>query len=136
MIESPEKSSQQIGRESLEALQRYLEALRVEGKGLPSRNGKISPSAIALAIGLDRQALYKNPHCRALLERAAQELGLASIESREGRLPKDDGKDQRIQALETKVASLLAEVHGLRSRLAQFRHIEAHLIVTGRRVIP
>ena len=136
MIEGPEKSSQQIGRESLEALQRYLEALRMQGKGLPSRNGKISPSAIALAVGLDRQTLYKNPHCRALLESATQELGLSGIESREHRLSKDDGKDQRIQALETQVASLQAEVHGLRNRLAQFRHIEAHLIETGRRVIP
>ena len=135
MIESPEKSSQQIGRESLEALQCYLEALRLEGKGLPSRNGKISPSAIALAVGIDRQTLYKNAHCRALLESATQELGLSGIESREHRLSKDDGKDQRIQALETKVAVLQAEVHGLRSQLAQFRHIEAHMVQSGRRVV-
>jgi len=130
------KSGQQLGAENIVKLEQYLLLLRTEGRGLPSRTGKVSTSAVAMAAGVDRQSLYKNPHCRALLESAAQELGLAGIESRENRLPKDDGKDQRIQALETQVASLQAEVHGLRSRLAQFRHLEAHLIETGRRVIP
>lgn len=131
-----EKSGQQIGQDNVSALETYVRGLQTEGKGLPSRNGKISISAIAMASGVDRQSLYKNPHCRVLLENAAQELGLAGIESREGKPSKDDGKDQRIQALETQVAVLQAEVHGLRRQLAQFRHIEAHMVETGRRVIP
>jgi hypothetical protein len=131
-----EQSGQEKGKGNVIALEIYLQGLRAEGKGLPSRNGKVSASAIALATGMDRQSLYKNPHCRALLELAAQEMGLAGIEARDVPQAKDDGKDQRIQALEAKVASLTAEVHGLRRQLGQFKHIEAHLVATGRRVIP
>lgn len=134
--ESQAKSGQQIGQDYVAALEAYLQALRTEGKGLPSRNGKVSMSAIALAAGVDRQSLYKNPNCRALLETAAQEMGLSGIEAREAPAPKDDGKDQRIQTLEAQVASLQAEVHGLRRQLVRFSHIENHMIETGRRVIP
>ncbi|BDU71420.1 DUF6262 family protein [Mesoterricola silvestris] len=130
------KSSQKVGQESQAALETYIQRLKAEGKGLPGRNGKISASAIALAACVDRQSLYKNPHCRAMLEAAAQEMGLAGIEARDMPLAKDDGKDQRIQTLETQVASLTAEVHGLRARLAQYGHIEAHMVATGQRVIP
>jgi AcrR family transcriptional regulator len=130
------RSGQQIGQEYLAALETYLTGLKSEGKGLPSTKGKVSTAAIALAAGIDRQSLYKNPRCRALLEQAAQEMGLAGIEVRDAATPKDDGKDQRIQALEARVATLTAEVHGLRAKLAQFGHIEAHMAATGRRVIP
>lgn len=133
---STPRNGQQIGQEYTATLEAYLQGLRAEGKGLPARNGKVSTSAVALAAGVDRQSLYKNPHCRALLEQAAQEIGLAGIEARDAAIPKDDGKDQRIQTLEAQVASLTAEVHGLRRQLAQFGHIDAHLVATGRRVIP
>jgi hypothetical protein len=63
-------------------------------------------------------------------------MGLSGIECKDGVMTKDDGKDKRIQSLETLVASLQAEVHGLRRQLAQFGHIEAHMAATGRRVIP
>ena len=132
----PGKSGQQVSRENQATLEAYLDALRTQGKGLPSRGGKISTSAIALAAGIEKQSLYKNPHCRALLEAAVQDMGLAGIEARDVSLTKDDGKDQQIQALEAKVASLTAEVHGLRAKLAQFSHIDSHVIATGRRVIP
>jgi AcrR family transcriptional regulator len=130
------KSGQQVGQSYVAALETYLQALRAEGQGLPAKGGKVSTSAIALAAGVDRQSLYKNPTCRALLEAAAQEMGLAGIEAKNVAIAKDDGKDQRIQTLEARVAALTAEVHGLRRQLAQFGHIEAHLTATGRRVIP
>jgi len=132
----PGKGGQQVGQAYVAALEIYLQGLRGEGKGLPARGGKVSTSAIALAAGVDRQSLYKNPSCRALLESAAQEMGLAGIESRDMAMTSDDGKDKRIQSLETMVASLQAEVHGLRRQLVQFGHIEAHMTATGRRVIP
>lgn len=130
------QSGKQIGAEYVKLLSNYLDALRAESKGLPSRKGKVSTSAIALASGVDVQSLYKNPQCRAMLEAAASEMGLAGIEVRDVAVPKEDGKDQRIQILEAQVASLTAEVHGLRRQLAQFGHIEAHMVATGRRVIP
>ena len=95
------KSSQQIGQESVEALKRYLDALKADGQGLPTRNGKVSVSVVALALGTDRQTLYKNSACRELLDQAAQELGFQGIEAR-ANLPstKEDAKTQRIQVLE------------------------------------
>jgi hypothetical protein len=131
-----DKSGHEKGRENVIALETYIQGLRDGGKGLPARNGKVSASAIAFATGVDRQSLYKNSTCRALLEAAAQEMGLSGIEAREVPITTDDGKDQRIQTLEAQVASLQAEVHGLRKQLAQFRHIENHMVATGRRVIP
>jgi len=131
------KSSQQIGQESVEALQFYLDSLKAAGQGLPARNGKVSVSAVALAMGTDRQTLYKNSGCRALLESAAQELGIQAIDARASRSATlDDAKTQRIQVLELQVASLQAEVEGLRRKLRSFAHIEEHLVESGRRVIP
>ncbi|MBP1625925.1 MAG: hypothetical protein H6Q00_400 [Holophagaceae bacterium] len=130
------KSGKQISQEYIETLKNYLDTLRANGTGLPSRNGKISTSAIALAAGIDRQSLYKNPHCRALLEAAAGEMELCGIGTHKPTSSMDDGKDQRIQTLEAQIATLTAEVYGLRAKLAQYGHIEAHMVTTGRRVIP
>jgi len=131
------KSGKQIGDEYAETLTRYLEALKIEGRGIPSRGGKVSAKAVALASGVDTQSLYKNVKCRAMLESAAQELGLAPIESREVNSPtKDDAKDRRIQTLEARNATLQAEVEGLRQKLRHYVHFEEHMISTGRRVIP
>ena len=130
------KSGRQVGAEYTEALLTYLEALRQEGKGLPARAGKVSVAAVALASGVDQQSLYKNPRCRELLELAAQELGLQAIVARaSGPSTKDDAKTQRIQVLEAQVATLKAEVDGLRRQLSRYAHIEQHMVETGRRVI-
>ncbi len=128
------RSGQQLGVENVAAVERYLDALKVDGKGLPSRNGKLSMSAVALASGVATQNLYKNPRCRELLEKAAQGLGLSPIGREDGQA-KDDPRDRRIQSLEARIASLQAEVEGLRSKLRRFAHIEQHMVETGRRVI-
>lgn len=129
------KSGQQLGAENARAIERYLDSLKADGKGLPSRNGKVSMSAVALATGVAIQNVYKNPACRSMLERAAQELGLAPIGHENGHA-KDDSRDRRIQSLEARIATLQAEVEGLRSKLRRFAHIEQHMVETGRRVIP
>ena len=131
------RSGKQIGADYVDMLTNYLEALRTDGKGLPSRNGKVSTPAVALACGVDRQSLYKNDRCRELLERAAQELGLQAIETRAtGPATQDDTRIQRIQVLESQVSSLQAEVEGLRRKLRNYVHIEEHMVATGRRLIP
>lgn len=134
--EQSRRSGKQIGEEYLQALEHYLISLRAEGQGLPAKNGKVSLSAVALASGVDRQSLYKNPRCRELLEQAAQELGLSAIGTRSPGAASDDAKDRRIQTLETQNASLRAEVEGLRQKLRRYAHIEEHMMETGRRVIP
>lgn len=103
------RSGAQLGAENAAALERYLDALRKDGKGLPSRDGKVSIQAVAMVSGVGAQNLYKNPRCRELLEQAAQELGLARIGREEGQA-KDDPRDRRIQSLEARIASLHAEV--------------------------
>ena len=131
------RSGQQLGAENVTAVERYLDALKEDGKGLPARAGKVSVAAVALASGVDQQNLYKNPRCRELLEEAAQKLGLQAIEARAtGPITKDDAKTQRIQVLESQVATLQAEVEGLRRKLRSFAHLEEHMVETGRRVIP
>lgn len=129
------KSGPQLGAENTAAMEHYLDALKAEGLGLPSRGGKVSIAAIALASGVASQNLYKNPACRSMLEKAAQELGLSPIGREEGQA-KDDPRDRRIQSLESRIASLQAEVEGLRSKLRKFTHIERHMVESGRRVIP
>ena len=129
------RSGQQLGAENAAALERYLDALRADALGIPSKNGKVSIAAVSLASGVAALSLYKNPSCRELLEKAAQELGLAPIGREEGKA-KDDPRDRRIQSLEARIASLQAEVEGLRSKLRRFAHIEQHMVETGRRVIP
>jgi len=130
------KNGQQLGAENVAALDRYLESLRQAGSGIPAKNGKVSYAAVALASGVSLQNLYKNPQCRERIELAAQDIGLVGIEARNIGAPKDDGKDYRIQCLEAKVAALTGEVYGLRRQLAQYGHLEAHIVATGRRVIP
>lgn len=129
------RSGQQLGAENVAALERYLDALRVDALGIPSKNGKVSIAAVSLASGVAALNLYKNPACRSMLEQAAQELGLAPIGREEGQA-KDDPRDRRIQSLEARIASLQAEVEGLRSKVRRFVHIEQHMVETGRRVIP
>lgn len=135
-MSQPQKNGQQLGAENIALLTSYLAALRADGLGLPSRNGKASILAISLASGVATQNLYKNPRCRELLEQAAQELGLQAIEARAtGPTTKDDARTQRIQVLETQVATLKAEVEGLRRQLSRYAHIEQHMVETGRRVV-
>lgn len=130
------KNGQQIGAEYLRALEHYIGSLRAAGLGLPAKGEKVSIAAVALASGVDRQSLYKNPHCRERLEQAAQELGLTAIGTRSFEATLDDAKDRRIQLLEARNAALQAEVEGLRKKLRQLAHIEQHIVETGRRVIP
>ena len=53
----------------LEAIQAYLDALRLAGETLPrSTNGRPNRLAIAKACGIHRNFLYKRPQLMALLE--------------------------------------------------------------------
>lgn len=53
----------------LEAIQCYLNALRLAGQALPrSTNGQPSKLAIAKACGIHRNVLYNRPELMALLE--------------------------------------------------------------------
>jgi Family of unknown function (DUF6262) len=122
------------GAENAARVRTYLENLEAVGRGLPERDGKPNMSAIALAAGVDRQVLYKNPAARVAVEEAATRLGLEAFEPRATQ-PVRDLRDQRILKLEQENASLKAENSELRRRLRQLEHMESHMAETGRRVV-
>ncbi|RIY03768.1 hypothetical protein D3218_03260 [Aureimonas flava] len=103
---------------------------------LPVRGGKLHVQAIADAAGIDRQTLYKNASCRALIEAAAARVGAdavakggpAALDPEHARL------ERRVSELERANAALRVEVTELRSRLRRLAHVEEHLTETGRLV--
>ena len=130
-------SGAEIGRLNAERLRVYIEALKAEGKPLPSRAGKPNLSAIALACEFDRQVLYKNPACRELLAQATAEGMLRPPDSRpNSSFSETAALEAKILKLEQRDAARKAEVEELRKRLRQLQHVEEHLIETGRRIIP
>lgn len=131
-------SGRDIGDGHVEALRNYLGGISASGGGLPHRGGKVHLTAVAKACGFNREVLYQNPRCKALLTEAATSLGLAASELRpEGAGNVDTAAlERRISQLERQNASLYAEVHDLRRRLRQFQGIEAVMTASGRRVIP
>jgi hypothetical protein len=128
--------SREIGSEHVAALRSYIEGLRTKGEGLPSRGGKLNISAVALACGFNREVIYQNPHCRALIQEAAKTIGLRGVECREEQVDAGNVRlERRITQLEQQNAALVAEVYELRRRLEQLRHIE-EMLEEGKRVIP
>jgi hypothetical protein len=131
-------SGRDIGDAHVEALQTYLSKLRGANVALPHRGGKVHLTAVAKACGFNREVLYQNPRCKALLAEAAANLGLTALETRADvdSKPETAALERRITQLERHNASLYAEVHELRRQLRQFQAIEAVLTESGRRVIP
>ena len=123
------------GKENVQRLEAYLQALGQAGRPLPARDGKPNMSAIALACGFDRGVLYSNADAKVAIEQAAESLGLAAYEAPQERSPADDHRDRRIMKLEQENATMRAENIELRRRLKQLEHVEAHMIETGRRVV-
>jgi hypothetical protein len=120
-----------LGAENVRKLTAYLAGI----DALPARGGKANMTAIAVAAGVDRQALYKNPDCRKLLNDAIAQKGLAGIEDR----PEEDREklalERKITDLQKKNDSLYAEVHELRRQLKRYQNIE-QMLEQGKRIIP
>lgn len=71
------QSGRIIGQQHTEALKEHLESL----SALPVRGGKLNATALAKGCGFDRQVLYKNPQCRALIEDRLNKEGLPPLAS-------------------------------------------------------
>jgi len=124
------RSGGEIGTENVEKLQRYLASI----DALPARGGQVNVTAVAVAAGIDRQVVYKNPECRRLLEEAVTDKGLRGIEERPVQILDEDRVrlERRVSELERANAALVAENAELRAKLRRYGHIDAHLIETGR----
>jgi transposase-like protein len=126
------KSGKEIGSENVEKLRAYIDSI----DALPARNGKVHVTAIAEAVGIDRQALYKNPAAKQLLEEAVAQKGLRGLSSREDQGDAQAARlEQKITELEQKNSALQGENYELRRQLAKLRHVES-LLEEGKRVIP
>ena len=123
-----------LGAENAVRVRTYLSNLEASGRGLPERDGKPNMSVIALAAGVDRQVLYKNPAVKAAIEESAARLGLDVYEPHTDQAVRDL-RDQRILQLEQENAAFKAENSDLRRRLRQLEHMESHMAETGRRVV-
>lgn len=133
------KSGAELGREHAARLGDYLAST----DRIPSRSGRPNMTEIARACGFDRQVLYKNPACVALIEAAVAERGLDPKESRgfnEGSDWVPAGKlreaEKRNSALEKKVSELRARIIGLEATLRRREIVDEELIARGRRSAP
>lgn len=118
--------------DNLARLEKYLASV----ESLPAQGGKVSVAAIAIAAGIDRQVLYRNPRAKALLDAAVADKELVGIEARYTGNQSDAEKalERQVCGLESRNAALMAENADLRARLRRFEHIE-EMAVLGKRVI-
>jgi hypothetical protein len=125
--------SRKKAQENIDSLRAYLDSVNA----LPAQGGKVSIAAVATAAGIDRQALYRNPTAKTLLDSAVFEKGLVGIEPRASgdRSEAEKALERQVRALEARNAALMAENADLRSRIRKFEHIE-QMTVEGKRVIP
>jgi hypothetical protein len=128
-----------VGAEHVKRLTTYIERVASAGCGLPSKNGRVNNSAVALACGFNRSVLYQNPAARELLQETVTKLGLKAMVIHPKVVPVDT-RDQEILKLqqdklklEQENANLKAEVFALRRANRKLEHIEALMVETGRR---
>lgn len=135
------KSGSALGRKNAARLEDYLASI----DHLPVRAGRINVTAVARACGFDRQVLYTNPACRALLKAAAsKERGVGGeatqsvLSGEESMVPlkKLREAERRVGTLEKKVSELRARIVGLETRLRRQDTIENELIARGLRAMP
>lgn len=148
IAERQNKSGQEIARENVEKVQKYLDDLKLHEKRLPSRYGKPNWTKIASECGLkDRGIFYDNDTARALVEQAVSDIGLETQEAGSKRAAyteqRLDVSERNVQRLTEKLAVVTAEkeelnreVKTLKERLRQYEVIEEVMTTNGRRFIP
>ena len=125
-------SGQEVGRRHAERLRSYLDRTPT----LPTYRGKPNVRAVAKECGFSSTAvIYDNPTCRSLWEARLADAGAAGIETQIERSEAAqliDGLRAELSSVREYLTSLQAENRALRERLIKLRHIEAHLLATGR----
>mgnify|MGYP003628579113 CR=1 FL=1 len=133
-----------MAREYLARLDYYIS----QSVTLPLHGGRVNATAVAAACRFDRQVLYKNKKCRALLEAAALKQGVAFIEAKDTAfdgssatremVPAAELREvqKRVTALEKRLYEMTARNAAISARLRQQLMIEDELIASGRRSRP
>jgi hypothetical protein len=133
-----QQNGRQIGDRHVSRLSEYLASVEREGRSLPRRSdGTLNLSEIARECEFDRQVLYKNPRCLAIIEQLG--AGTTDVRSAPVASAKPDPRDQRIRELERKNADLQERVTELEKELKhaeQYRLFYEHALDTGRSIIP
>lgn len=122
-------------KENVASLRRYLEDAEEKGAPLPRRGGSLNMSAIAKAIGVNRQVLYQNPECAALLDeydQADQKRNLSKLDqaaiARENKAKVDKERSE----LEADNLALRARIASMDTELERLRRLEALMAETGK----
>src|SRR6202521_1530479 len=100
------------GRARGEEYARRMQAYLDKASELPVLNGALNVKAIAKAVGIPTQSVYKNPAIRATLEAAKERLGVQSWAEGRSRtdssseiLPKPQS-DAKVRRLEQQLTTL------------------------------
>lgn len=128
------------GQENAKRLRAYLDVLRADRRGVPTRGNGPNLSAIAKACGFDRGVFYSNLDVKLLLNEAWEELGLDDGRSEpttayEAARLKDEMKSPRngrIDGLEQEVLLLRAENAQLKADAAKYKALQQLMISSGR----
>lgn len=144
----PGRSGKDISREYVAKVQAYLDS----GAKLPvGADGSVNMTALAEAVGVPRQSLYKNPAIRSLVEQcrpisepvstaaAPENSATGGSVSDRGQEKKTKTLERRVNQLEQQNAALVAENAELRRQLRALRlqmGREDMAIETGHRVPP
>lgn len=149
-------SGKQLAEENVRRLQQWADAPRQPEDWAPFiKNGQLNRSAVAGACGFGRSVFAQNPTAKAVIaeiERRLTTAGILSPPPTEGKRSPADGLppeqpaaivsvDENIRRLEREVkrrderiATMLAEISGLRDRIRRLEHVEM-VIQSGRRVV-
>lgn len=132
------QSGRDIGQLHVLRLSEYVACKQRECSPMPRRSdGTLNLSEIARECGFDRQVLYKNPRCQAIIGQLEAESG--KVDGTTVLVAKPDPRDQRIRELERKNADLQERVLELDKSLKkaeQYRQFYEHALETGRNIIP
>lgn len=116
-------------------LQRFLDEKKAKGEPLPRRGAALNASAIARALGINRQVLYQNPKCEVLLEeydRADQERFLSKLDQATIARENKDKVDKERSELEADNLALRAKIASMATELERLRRLETLMTETGK----
>jgi len=134
-------SGRDAGRINAEAFEAYL----ARTPEIPFRRGRPHTELMAQECGFDRRIIYDNPRCRAALNNRLKQLGRATLDEADPttasvsnflEVPETDPRIDKLEAdlshALNRITVLSAENRSLKEELKRLRHIENHLLDTGR----